>query len=356
MRAPSFSVFQTSAGAQIFVLPLEVFPDFWACAYLVLVDDLCVLIDCGSGSEASNVRLEAGLERASGEVGRKLALGDLTHVLITHGHIDHYGGLAWLRGRTPAQFGAHELDLQTLSHHDERLALMSRRLEAFLGRAGVPDEQRGALLQMYRFTKALYRPLPLDFTYEAAEMRLGRFEMIHVPGHCPGHVAIRLDDAIFCGDLVLGNVTPHQSPEELTPFMGLHHYLDSLSLFQRWAEGARLILSGHDPLIPDLPGRIAGIRRSLTHRLRQALNAAAEPGAIAEICRKIYGAMDGYNALLVLEKTAAYVEYLYQRGLLGIHHLDEVEESGEEVVIRYHRLRDASDADILPKERAYVLV
>jgi len=368
--SPAFQSFTTSRGARVFAIPVEAFPNFYAYTYLVQTGDMLTLIDTGSGSERSHASLQAGFEQAGAALGKPVNFADLTHILITHGHIDHFGGLVKLRGETQAQIGIHELDFQTVAHHEERLAVMGRRLEAFLKQWGVGDEARGDLLRMYRFTKALYQSVAIDFTFEAADMKVGPFEMIHVPGHCPGHVAIKLEDVIFCGDLVIERLTPHQSPEELTPFLGIRHYLESLSVFQRWAEGARLILSGHDAPIHNLNARIAEIRTSLSHRLRQTLDGFSEPHTVAEVNALVYGEIGGYNSLLVLEKMGAYVEYLYQRGLLEISNLSELEGGdafpspvigrgvrGEgQPVIRYRCPHPVPEQELLPKERAYVFV
>jgi glyoxylase-like metal-dependent hydrolase (beta-lactamase superfamily II) len=317
---------QTSTGARVWRLPVEAFPNFWAYAYLVQVNDWVVLIDTGSGSENSNADLEAGLAAAG------ISPADLTHILLTHGHIDHYGGLAYLRGHTKALVGVHELDLGTITTHEARLAILSRKLEAFLAQAGILAERRAELLNMYRFTKALYHSVPVDFTYEACDMRVGPFELLHVPGHCPGHVALKLDDAVFCGDLVLEHVTPHQSPEELTPFMGVRHYLDSLSVFERWADGASLILNGHDDPIADLPAQIATLRANLSRRTDQTLGAMSEPRTLAQVTEQVYGVMNGYNALLVIEKIGAYVEYLAQRGQVEVVNPSELEDDPQAAI------------------------
>ena len=118
--------------------------------------------------------------------------------------------------------------------------------------------------------------------------------------------------------------------------------------------GARFVLSGHGP-IQNLAARIVEIRANLNHRLRQTLEAFREPSTGAAACRQVYGEINGYNALLVIEKMGAYVEYLYQRGLLEISNLNEFEGEGNPV-IRYRCNQSIPEMELLPKERAYVFV
>jgi glyoxylase-like metal-dependent hydrolase (beta-lactamase superfamily II) len=243
--------------------------------------------------------------------------------------------------------------LQTVAHHEARLALIGRRLASFLTDTGLAEETREQVLSMYRFTKAIYHSVPVDFTlrqaqgsafreaeggdHEALDMRLGEFEFIHLPGHCPGHVAIRLDDVIFCGDMVVERVTPHLSPESINPYSGLDHYLESLARLQRWSKDARLIFNGHDDVITDLPAHIASTKQNIIRRMNRAIEAFHEPLTIEEVCRAVYGETGGYNQLLVIEKTGAYVEYLYEHGMLEITNPDELEQGGP---ARYRRLRE----------------
>ncbi|MFN8405302.1 MAG: MBL fold metallo-hydrolase [Anaerolineales bacterium] len=215
-------MFESAGGARIFRLPLQVFPNFWAYAYVVHHNGNIFLIDTGSGTDASHDDLLNGLKEAG------LQPSNLTHILLTHAHIDHYGGLSKLKPLTNAKIGCHELDTQTVAHHDADLALMGARVASFLTSAGLADEARDSLLGIRRFTKSLYQSVPVDFTYESKNMQVGPFEMIHLPGHCAGHVAMRLDDIVFCGDIVVEGVTPHLYPESIGAYNGLGHYLESL--------------------------------------------------------------------------------------------------------------------------------
>ena len=343
----SFAAFETSSGAKIHRIPLEAFPKFWAYAYLVQNGNDRILIDCGSGTESSHKNLLEGLSQAG------LQPSDLTHILLTHAHIDHFGGLCKLKPLTSAKIGCHELDLQTVAHHEARLALISRRLASYLAETGLAEETRDQLLNIYRFTKAIYQSVPVDFTYEAMDMRFNGFELIHLPGHCPGHVALRLDDVIFCGDMVVEGVTPHLSPESINPYSGLDHYLISLARLQQWSQNAHLVLNGHDDVITDLPARIAATHKNLIRRIGKAVTALSEPLTIAEVCNIVYGETGGYNQMLVIEKAGAYIENLYERGLIEITNPEELEKGQP---ARYRRLRDIPDSEILPKERNHVLI
>ena len=338
----TYATFETSGGAKIHRLPLQAFPNFWAYAYVVQKDENIYLIDTGSGTETSHADLLNGLQQAG------LHPSDLTHILLTHAHIDHYGGLTTLRPLTDAKIGCHELDLQTVAHHDARQALIGRRLASFLTGTGLAKEEVDSLLDIDRFTKALYKSVPVDFTYSATNENTPAFEVIHLPGHCPGHVAMRLDDVIFCGDMVVEGVTPHLMPKSIDPYGGLDHYLDSLSRFQTWAKDARLILNGHNDVITDLDASIDATRKNIIRRISKAIHALDIPRTIADICIAVYGEASGYNQLLMIEKAGAYTEHLYEHDMVDVTNFEEVE-AGQPAC--YRRLREYSESEILLEMR-----
>jgi len=339
----TFSEFATPNGAKIYRLPLQAFPNFWAYVYLVAHNDKLILIDTGSGTDTSHEDLLNGFQQAGHQP------KDLTHILLTHAHIDHYGGLSKLKPLTQAKIGCHELDVQSVAHHEARLALISRRLASFLTASGLAKKEADSLLSMYRFTKALYQSVPVDFVYSE---HIPAFGFIHLPGHCPGHVALRLDDVIFCGDMVVESVTPHIAPESINPYSGLDHYLDSLEKFQRWSQGARLILNGHNDVITDLSAQIDATRQNIIRRMNKAIEVLSQPLTIAEVCNIVYENPSGYNLLLTIEKTGAYIEYLYEHAMLEITNPDQIEQG---LAAKYRRLREIADDEILHIKNASVV-
>lgn len=334
----SVNFFKSDRGARIFQIPVEAFPGFWVYVYLVLVDDYQVMIDTGSGFGVSNEHLARGMDTVKAHYDPKVGLDRLTHILITHGHIDHFGGLPFIRTHSSAQVGVHELDLRNLTNTEERLAIVSLRLDRFLEEAGILPQRRKELIQIYKLTKLDYVPVPVDFTYERIGMKLGPFEMLHVPGHCAGQVVIRLHDVLFSGDHVLADISPHQAPERLVLNTGLGHYLDSLSTLERWAGDIRLTLGGHNSPILDLKARLDEIRGVHLERLSKMAAILQEPHTVSEVSARLFEHVHGYNVLLALEESGAHVEYLYQRGVLGIANLADLEASESSIPIYYQAL------------------
>jgi glyoxylase-like metal-dependent hydrolase (beta-lactamase superfamily II) len=335
-NSPQVRKFETSSGAQIYQLPLEAFPNLWTYAYLVFAGELRVLIDTGSGFWNSNEHLRHGIDKVAEQLENyPFSLADLTHIFITHGHIDHFGGLNFIQPQTKAQLGIHELDLRNLTQYEERLVVVSHNLDRFLSEAGVSDTNRVNLLTMYRFTKELFRSVPVDFTYQESGMRVGPFEFFHVPGHSAGHVVIRLDEVLFSGDHVLEEISPHQAPERLTLSTGLEHYLNSLDTLDRWAGSVKLTLGGHNEPVQDLSKRLGEIREVHANRLEQVKEFMKDPHTISDLSHHLFHKVQGYNILLALEEAGAHLEYLYQRGWLTIVNLEEVEQSNGPVALRY---------------------
>lgn len=291
-----------------------------------------ILVDCGSGLEPANKDLLAGFEAIGMTYGEPITLADIDTILITHGHIDHFGGLPLVRQYTDAPIGVHVLDRRVLSNHGERMVFASRRLETFLEGAGVAERYREALMSVYKFGKTYYRSTPVQFLMEEGRPAAEGIAVYHVPGHSPGLVCLQVDDILLTADHILSRITPHQAPESITNHMGLSHYLDSLDHIAT-VSGVRLGLGGHEDPIPDIPARIAAIRQAHDERLTKVLDSCHTPLSIADISRELFGSVESYHVLLALEETGAHVEYLYQRGELVAANLDELESTSHPVVL-----------------------
>lgn len=333
-QLPPVARFTSSSGVRIYRMSCQAFPSLVAHTYLLLGAGPPTLVDTGSGFGESTRQLFAGLEAVRSDYGEPVAAADIRRILITHGHHDHFGGLVGMAGRVTAEVGIHVLDRWVLTGYEERLVVATKGIRLFLERAGVPPAKEQALLAMYQSTKGKIRSVPVDFVLRDG-MTLDGLEFLHVPGHCPGQVCIRVGDVLLTADHVLPRTTPHQSPESITASTGLGHYLESLDRISR-LDGIRLCLGGHEAPFEDLAGRADAIRRDHDRKLDRIFGRLREvgPATMEELTVWMYPGVAGWDVLLAIEEVGAHVEYLYERGALLVANLGEIDRE-ENPAIRF---------------------
>ena len=150
-------------------------------AYVVPLDEGVLLVDTGMPSNAS--RILSSVTR----LGHRPS--DVLHIVLTHWHPDHMGSAAELRRLTGARIAIHELDAPVLAGR-ERPAKGRRTM--------------GLLLRVFRVA-----PLVADVALRTGDV-IGGLEVIHVPGHTAGSIALRrADGVVFSGDALLGDRHGH---------------------------------------------------------------------------------------------------------------------------------------------------
>jgi glyoxylase-like metal-dependent hydrolase (beta-lactamase superfamily II) len=326
-QLPPIELFRSSSGARLYRIPANAFPGLIVYCYVLLDAGEPTLIDTGSGYSSSSDDLKAGLAALRDDFGEPLAATDISRIIITHGHIDHFGGLSDMLAHVGgAKIAVHELDKRVLTAYPERVTVATKLLRDYLERAGVSPDFLETLMFMYGFSKQHVRSVDVDITLtDGTEFDGIRF--IHTPGHCPGQVCLLLGDILISADHVLARISPHQSPESIMPYTGLGHYLEALDKINA-VDGVRLALGGHEEPITDFSGRIEAIKASHGRKLDRVLDlirAAKQPCTISDISKAMYPDRHNYDILLALEEVGAHVEYLYERGRLAVANLEELE-------------------------------
>jgi len=132
-----------------------------ACVYLVDGGNELALIDAGAGDDPSAIL--RNVEAAGGDP------SSIKWILITHCHIDHTGGIEYLRRETGAKVMCH--------------ALCAEPLEA-------GDNDKTAA----RWYGVNLEPISVDSTFDGSSefVSVGDVELVllHTPGHSPGSISI----------------------------------------------------------------------------------------------------------------------------------------------------------------------
>jgi len=149
-------------------------------SYLIRHNDGAVLIESGPGSTLP--ALETALAKEN------LSLRGITHVLLTHIHLDHAGAAGWL-SRQGAEIYVHPNGAPHLLNPEKLIASATRiygeRMNELWGKF-LPVEQN-----------------QLKVAQDAEEIVIGnlRFVAINTPGHAEHHYSYLFEDVCFSGDV-----------------------------------------------------------------------------------------------------------------------------------------------------------
>jgi glyoxylase-like metal-dependent hydrolase (beta-lactamase superfamily II) len=168
----------------------------WLQQWVVRGGDGALLLDTGIAGETVGNHIEPGI-RAAG-----LKPQGLRHVVISHADVDHYGGNAELRKLAPhATFWAHELDRPLI----ESVGRIERERYGWYRQHELDYTPE----QWSWIREAAGRDLPLDASLaegDAIDLGNCELEVVHVPGHSRGHVALwhPSTGTALIGDAVMG--------------------------------------------------------------------------------------------------------------------------------------------------------
>lgn len=319
----------TSSGARIFRLVTESFPRHVNYVYLLQLDDQIVLWDCGSGLGRARSMILDGMALCGPAFDFRVGPTDVDVILVSHGHYDHFGDAPWWKQTAHAPLWIHELDARVVERFEERTVLTGRDMAVWLAGAGCSDESVRHLVEMYLESKDVYASVSVDRRLRhglklfpnAREGAKARAHVVHTPGHCPGHLCLRVDEALLVADQVLAPITPHLSPQALHPENGLARYLAGLARLVR-EEGVGVVLPAHYDPIVDLSARVKEIVEDHVEKLRATLDVCRHGATTLEVAQALFGSQEGYNVLLALLEAGTHVEYLHQLGALALMDLD----------------------------------
>jgi glyoxylase-like metal-dependent hydrolase (beta-lactamase superfamily II) len=195
--------------------------------YLLVGEDGLTLIDGGTPGEIE--KIVAQIE----EVG--YTVSDVRTIVVTHAHSDHVGALAELARRSGAQVLAHQDDVAYLER------------KSTLPYTGVLQRLLFGLSERLIFN---FEPCQVDRTLQDGDVveALGGLQVIHVPGHTPGNIALYQPERqiLICGDTFF-----HMRKVTVAPRIASTHPDQVRESAQKLADlPAEMVLFGHgDPIL-----------------------------------------------------------------------------------------------------------
>jgi glyoxylase-like metal-dependent hydrolase (beta-lactamase superfamily II) len=251
-------------------------------SYLVETAGGLVVVDLGWNTDESWDRFLNGLTRAG------KALADISGVVVTHVHPDHYGLAARIRDTTAAWIGMHPGERPQLTVDTAAAQQRVEDMVAWLRRCGAPagevDRLRAETADLAATFPSVVPDVHLDDRVPVPATD-GVLVPLHTPGHTPGHLCFhdRERDLVFTGDHVLPRITPNISKRPTSDVDPLADFSRSLHDLGRLdADGRLFALPGHEWGFGGLGARAREIDDHHADRL------AEMQGAVRQGCSTVW--------------------------------------------------------------------
>lgn len=289
--------------------------------YLVRGSDGYLLIDTGWSDEAL-----ASLQQQLTKVG--ISFSDISQIVVTHTHPDHYGLASRLKQLSGAKLAWHHLEIDIIeSRYTNKTEFLSR-LDQWWRVNGVSATELPRFREDFlKITRGVISPVLPDVTLHGGEtIATGVFDLqvLNTPGHSAGHISLYEPNQkiLFSGDHILPNITTNTGISLL--FSQSHNnplgdYLNSLNQIKHLE--VNLILPGHENRFTGLKRRVekliqhhkqrtAEVARTIKTEAKTACQVATELTWMPDTKGIGWQDLDPWSQKLAIAETVAHLESL----------------------------------------------
>jgi len=280
------------------------------------------LVDTGIKTEASFDALKKGLNSLG------FNLSSIERILITHGHIDHYGQAKRISSLTDAPIYIHSIEYGKIRSIIHLFGI----LKSILFRNGVPDTLINEATRFLESMQTYADPLEEAFFLSDGDpipFASMQWRTIHCPGHSPGLICFYWPEkkALFTGDHLLKEITPNPMlnvSEYGQPFRypSLKEYLTSLEKIEKL--DITLLLPGHGEEITDAKGLIKNIFAHHEQRMGQIIASLSKGEKTPfEIAMELFPDIPSSEVFLGISEAIGHLEILREKGAVRMKEKEE---------------------------------
>jgi glyoxylase-like metal-dependent hydrolase (beta-lactamase superfamily II) len=280
----------------------------------------------------ANYIVDTGMsENSYRELKKSVELNKLDFCIITHLHIDHIGGALYLTKNNGIPVYISENDYNAIKYITDNREEYFGDYRTLMVSNGVPEELFARILEGNPIIQFINYYSSLDLNI-IGNMGLKDTEIIDVPGHSPGSVAIYLKDirAMITGDHVLKNISPNISVySNGADYLGM--YIESLKKIRKY--DVKMGYPGHRDNIDDFTGRIDEIIQHHMKRIQameKALKGWKTAFSLASSIewsrgRKLMD-MNYMEQNFAIMETIAHLRYMENNGIIEKKHINGVDQ------------------------------
>lgn len=285
------------------LIPLQVpFPREWgrgdATNIYLIKGERTVLVDTGFDSPSNREYMKEAM--------KKLTSWRIDAILLTHGHMDHFGMAGYIQGESGARLYIREEDSAALEDYRKALAWLDEVWVHALEAGFSMDEMDDARLKLLAALDLMTKPEGYS-TFRELEFDMGgkKITTIHIPGHTSGCVGYVMGDSVFSGDVAIdGSTVVGDLKREFLS-------IEKLKLY-------RQIHTGHKRT-PLAPSDLDLLEAHFSRRLDEVLRRCRVGKTLKELVHEVYPMISGSDVnfikkVIPIRQTISYLKYLEEEG------------------------------------------
>ena len=275
------------------------------------------LVDAGIKTEASFETLKKGLETIG------VGLNSIERILITHGHLDHYGQAKRLSSLSGAPIYIHSKEYERIQSLVHSLSFM----KSILLRNGAPEPLVNETINYIESARLMADSLDEAFFLgdgDSIFFKSMSWKTIHCPGHAPGMICFYWPEKriLFTGDHLLKEITPNpvlDVSESEPPFRypSLKDYLTSLKKIEEL--DISLLLPAHGEEIHDAKELIQKIFAHHKERMDHVLFSLSKREKTPfEIAIDLFPGISPLEVFLGISEVVGHLEILKDKKMVKV--------------------------------------
>jgi glyoxylase-like metal-dependent hydrolase (beta-lactamase superfamily II) len=276
------------------------------------------LVDAGIKTEVSFETLKKGLETIG------VGLNSIERILITHGHIDHYGQAKRLSSLSGAPIYIHSKEYGRIRSFIHSLGF----IKSILLRNGAPETLVNEAIHYMESAQIMADSLDEAFFLDDGDSILFKsmsWKTIHCPGHSPGLICFHWPEKkiLFTGDHLLKEITPNpilNVPEYRPPFRypSLKDYLNSLEKIERL--DLSLLLPAHGEEVHDVKALIQKIFTHHKGRMDRILFSLSKKEKTPfQIAMDLFPGVPPFEVFLGISEAVGHLDILKEKGIVKVN-------------------------------------
>lgn len=272
------------------------------------------LFDTGIGTPEGVAALRAQASEHGVDLKR------LSRIVVSHGHLDHFGNAQQLSEESGARVFVHQADAAKIRGEQRYSTELVKHRAYYETQTGVPGElleelstRRAQSREQTRYVDAERIGLVNDG--EVLHFKHFDATVKHLPGHTPGLICLHAEAKrlFFADDHVLARVSPNpvldlSQGEGETKFRALVSYLQGAT----WVRNLELdaVLPGHGPAFHGHRELLDGLFGFYEKRQRRILDALEAPKSVYEVLPAIFPRRDAARLMLMISEVLANLEVM----------------------------------------------